>query len=262
MNYSKYFKTGHKLQLHVIDPKGGQPHSEVITTLVVGCTEDHIELLVPYLLKSDEAPQLFEPESRLLIMSEFCGMGIRLNGTYVNNISRDSILIKPDEKMEIFTRRTFPRVDTKISLLVRRSLGSLNTGKALWMDGCRAAAQGVSPFDQANPRRHEVNLSAGGLSVQMKSPVYQSELCMLILQLPGNSPPIWALSEVIWFKTGEEELNPTGLKFMQIMTEDQLRINAFVMAELKSQGIDLADSLMKKETLSLLQFDADPDRKK
>jgi hypothetical protein len=78
-----------------------------------------------------------------------------------------------------------------------------------------------------------VNISPSGIRIPVKPPIAEADLCLLLIELVADTPPICALAEVVWTGVLEDsEQLVAGMRFINIRKSDQLRISGFLKQKL------------------------------
>ena len=252
MHYDRYFKPRQKILLHVLNSGEEHHRSEVATAQVVACGADLIELLLPYPVHQGEG-EVFAPGHRFELMAECYGMGLRLTGEVLDGGNGTTLRIRPNDDLEVFSRRSHPRIDLTANAIVLRGVGSLTACRKHWNAATRALAAGKGIPPNLTPRQMKINLSAGGLALPLAPPVREAELCLVYLALDTGKLALWTGCEVAWTQTTNDGVQATGLRFVAIMASDRTRLNDYVCGELKRQGRDV-DQPAKPEQLVAMAF--------
>ncbi|HEY6007944.1 MAG TPA: PilZ domain-containing protein [Geobacteraceae bacterium] len=238
MHYDRYFKPRQKILLHLLDSGEEGRRSVVPTAEVRVCGADHIELALPYPVRQGEG-EPFAPGQHFELMADCFGMGLRVTGVVLEGGSDTILRIRPNDDLEVFSRRAYPRVDLTTTALVLRGVGTLASCRKHWGNATRAMAAGKGLPPNLNPQPMRLNLSAGGLALPLAPPVREAELCLVYLELDNRKLTLWAGCEVAWTKAASDGPQSTGLRFVAIMTDDRTRLNSFVCDELRRLGRDV-----------------------
>jgi c-di-GMP-binding flagellar brake protein YcgR len=87
----------------------------------------------------------------------------------------------------------------------------------------------VSAAKLAEFQKHPINLAAGGIRLPLKTPVVAAELALMFLSLGDQQGIICAMAEVVWTgRPAADGMQPTGLRFLNILEHDQQRIDRVV----------------------------------
>jgi c-di-GMP-binding flagellar brake protein YcgR len=120
-------------------------------------------------------------------------------------------------------------VDVNAWVGVQRGQGSLAEMRRLWEDHLQKIKSGVSAAELTEFKKHPVNLAGGGLRMSLPSPVELAERVLVYLSIGDKQGIICALAETIWASQAREDgTQQIGLRFLNILEEDQARIDAVV----------------------------------
>lgn len=252
MSYSKYLKSGQEILLINISEETPK-QTESISSHLLRCTDDHIDLTLPYAI-ADIQDIPFAPGTRFCLLSTALGLGIQLTGHLQEIVGRSVIRIQPHGDMEVFGRRKFLRADMMVGLFCKRGPGSLRTYRAQWNAAQKSLAAGTAFPPGFSPARLTANVSAGGIALSLSPPAGIADLCLVLLDILDGGQPIIALCEVMWAEVAESGKQTAGLRFAQILKADQERINNKVIDELKRQGEDIQWQSYRQELLDKMLF--------
>ena len=252
MDYTKYFKSKQQVLLKTLT-EANPLRSEVFTAYLVRCCADFFEMELPYTFRNG-SDQLFGAGTKICLLSDAFGMGVQLTGHFHSRTGETTFRITPHDDLVLFCRRKHCRVDIQAELFCKWGGRNLDALRGSWIASVHATEAG-SPFPNSIiPVRREINLSAGGLAIHPDSAISMGEFSLMMLILPDGTPPVWIIGEVVWTRT-EETVEPlAGLRFVEIMTADQERINMFVLNELKAQGQDIHWNNYRRDLLTTLQY--------
>lgn len=229
--YAKYFKTGQKIQLRVLDPTGG--FREVLTVMFHDHGHGTIDLVLPY--KSQEGEEYpFLPDMPLELSADALGMGIRMNVAFQGYTARkDVIRVVVTGELQIFQRRTQRRIDTVAGLRFSRGQGTLRTFREQWRKNVEIL-QKTDPATLPAFPEAQINLSNGGLRLTIKPPLDKADLFLVLLQLRKGEVPVCALAEVAWMGSANlpEGRLSAGMQFIGIVESDRKRIDDYVKKHL------------------------------
>ncbi|SNB46562.1 PilZ domain-containing protein [Geobacter sp. DSM 9736] len=252
MSYSKYFKSGQEILL--LSLAGDEPErTDVITSHLVRCGDDFFDLALPYNI-SDSKEIPLEQGAAFCLLSDALGLGIQLTCHLHEIVGRSTIRVMPHNDMEVFGRRKFLRCDVQVGIYCKRGPGTLRSYRSQWNSAIKSLAAGTAFPPGFSPARINVNISAGGLAIQLSPAATVSELCLVLIDLGDGKPPVIALGEVVWTETSELGKQTAGLRYMEIMKSDQERINNFVIEQLKKQGHDAQWQNYRTELLDKMRF--------
>jgi len=234
MSFSKYFKTDQKILLR---PQGelALGRIETLSAYFQGGGNDYCDLALPYRTRPEEAYP-FDPRTRIELLGDAMGLGIRGSGHFDRQLNASTIRIRLDPDLEMFQRRLHRRCDAQLVVRYTRGEGTLKSFRQQWRKNIELLQKTVDFTKLGDFPRLSVNLGAGGLRLGIKPPVEAAGLCMVLLQLEPGSAPICALAEIVW--SAAEALNgvvPAGMQFVNILSEDQKRIESFISARLRAK---------------------------
>lgn len=226
MRYSKYFKPEQKVLIRSLaaDASG---RLEALTAYFHGGGPDYIDLTLPYRARGEEAGAI-PPGTPFEILTDAFGVGVRLTGSFLEQRDEDRVRLQVNDDLQAFQRRVADRLDVTIALGYTKGRGALRTFQERWEKNVRILSSGGAAKLPPLPRV-KANLSRGGIRFRVKPPVEAADLCLLLLQLDDGGPPICALAEVVWLaEQPSDGLQTTGMQFLNIMENDQKRIEAFL----------------------------------
>lgn len=244
MTYGKYFNKGQKVFIKRDFSDAEQPALDTITGYALYSQPMQLDLTLPY--GSDAADSYpFEPGMKFEIMSDSRGMGLRLTAAFVEKLSGQDIRLEFLGNLEFISRRIYPRLDVNAWVGIKRGQGPLSAMRQLWEEHQQKITSGVSAAEFTEFNKYLVNLAGGGIRVPLQPPVKMADLVLIYLSIGDKQGIICALAEVIW--VGPEQSNgllPSGLRFLNILDDDQARIDAVVqihLERLKALGEESGD---------------------
>lgn len=227
MNVGKYFKSGQKILLRPLAPDDRAGGDESLTVYFRDFSRGAFELELPYRLQQGEDDP-FAAGLALELLSDAFGVGIRATGRYLDSPAPHLIRVESTAELAIFQRRIKPRADLKLGLRFSRGLGKLRTFREQWRRNVQILAEGKD-FSRLGPApRCAVNLSASGIRFQVKAPVEPAELFLLLLEPAVDEAPICALAEVVWTGPVRGTQVDVGMRFINILDNDQKRIDRLI----------------------------------
>lgn len=233
MDYSRYFITSQRILLRSVDAETG--HREVVDAVVVGTEGGCVDVMLPYPSGGEEEPPL-RSGGVYTITAERHGMGLKITGK-LERKAESRFRILPNDELQVFSRREYPRVDVTVHLHQRKWSAPLAACRAHWRKALAHLQEKGLPKGLDYPRV-QVNLSAGGVGAAIPAGAV-GDFHLLIIGLPDGTSPVCALAEVVRKESAASDRNGyVGLRFMQIRREDQEQIHAYVLAELKRAGND------------------------
>jgi len=228
LHYLKYFRIDQKITLRSLAPPPPHGRVERLTVFLFAIGPGQFDLKLPYRLHpGEEFP--FVPGMPFEILSESYGLGIRLTGMFNEQINNDLIRLTVYPDLQVFQRRQHARVDVSIGMRYTRGSGKLRTFQAQWERNVLAIQRGQDLSKLGEFPRCQTNLSAGGIGFHLKKPARTADLCLLLMELEPQTPPICALAEIVWFfEIKDVEWWRCGLQYINILESDQQRLDKFV----------------------------------
>jgi hypothetical protein len=227
MNYQRYFKSEQQLLLQVKNVDNQDDRAELMTGYVVSTDGEDLVVSLPY--GNDAVNQYpFREKMPFEITTEALNMGIRVQGYFDRKISGNQISIKLSSELQMFQRRISQRLDCQLGLRFSRAAKTLQTMREIWEKNLEVLYSDEAPliFEGFKPAR--VNISSGGLRLTIKPPADQGELCLILINLEDSKPPVCAITEVVWSCAQDENVVTAGMRFINILSEDQQRINRYI----------------------------------
>ncbi|MHB8707676.1 MAG: PilZ domain-containing protein [Desulfuromonadales bacterium] len=233
MSYGRYFPTGQKTFLKRVFAEGEQIALDTITGYVTGTGANHVDFSLPY--GSDAANDYpFEPGMRFELLCDNKGMGLRLQASFQERRSSCDIRLQFEGNLEFISRRQYRRVDVTAWVGVKRGSGHLSEMRKAWEENLQQLQAGVSAAKLTEFQKYPINLAGGGLRLPVKAPVKIAELFLVFLSIGDKGGIICAMAEVIWAGSAESDgTQPAGLRFLNILENDQVRIDKVVNGLLK-----------------------------
>ena len=227
MKYQRYFKLGQQLLLKVKGDSTEESLTELMTVFVVSLEEDSLILSLPYGTDAvDQYP--FSKDLSFEISTEAMGLGVKITGIFKKKVSGNQFAIKLNSDLQMFQRRISPRFDCQLGVRFSRAAKTLPTMREIWQKNIEVLYSPEAPlvFDGFKPCH--VNISSGGMRFSIKPPADQGELCLILVNLEDSKPPICAIAEVVWICRQNEATVTAGMRFINILSEDQQRIDNFI----------------------------------
>lgn len=236
MTYGKYFNKGQKVFIKRVFTDEERTALDTITGYAMHSQPMQLDLALPY--GSDAADSYpFEPGMRFEVLTDFKGMGLRMSASFVERISSKDIRLQFEGSLEFISRRIFRRVDVNAWVGIERATGNLAKMRGLWNENLGKIKSGGSAAELTTFKKVLINLAGGGLRLPLQAPVEVAELFLVYISAGDKKGIICALAEVIWVGEQEEDdEQQVGLRFLNILGEDQDRIDAVVKALLERLG--------------------------
>lgn len=228
MQNAKYFVQGQKVRLKVLHGENHQSGFEALTASVEECRKDQLILSLPYQVKEDEAFP-FSEDMPLEVLTESLGMGLRVSAHVLERRGSNTIRLELKRDLQAFQNRLKQRTNSTVGLRLTKGQGTLKTLRERWRKNIEILHSGrdLSSLKSFTPCR--VNLSSGGLRLNLNQSVAIADLFLLLIELKDSAPPICALAETVWISEDMTEKGlAVGMQFIAILEEDQSRIDTFV----------------------------------
>ncbi|MBN1956832.1 MAG: PilZ domain-containing protein [Desulfuromonadales bacterium] len=227
MNYQRYFKPEQQLLLQVENDLSQNARTELMTINVVSCEEDRLVVSLPY--DADAVDQYpFREEMPFEITTETMGMGVRTKGRFERKINSSQFAITLHSELQMFQRRISQRFDCMLGIRFSRAAKTLQTMRHIWERNLDVLYSPEAPLIFEGFKSTRVNISSGGIRLSIKPPVNQGELCLTLINLEDGKPPICAIAEVVWMCVKDEDAVTAGMRFINILGDDQKRIDTFI----------------------------------
>ncbi|WP_321369981.1 PilZ domain-containing protein [uncultured Desulfuromusa sp.] len=236
MNYQRYFKTDQQLLLKVLNDSENSERTELMSVRVVSLDEDSLLLTLPYGTDAVEKYPFSEGFS-FEITSEAMGLGIRATGRFEQKIDENKFTIKLNSDLEMFQRRISKRFDCQLGIRFSRAAKTLHTMREIWDKNIKVLHSPEAPLVYEGFKSCRVNISSGGMRFSIKPPADQGELCLVLINLEDGKPPVCAIAEIVWVCMQEETAVTVGLRFINILSEDQQRIDTFISSKNRTSSV-------------------------
>jgi hypothetical protein len=232
MDFQRYFKPEQQLLLRVAGQTRGR--TELLTGYVVCCDRDEVVVSLPYGIDVvDQYP--FGETVSFEISSEAFGMGIRTGADFAGRTNGSQFVLKLHSDLQMFKRRISPRLDCQLAVRFSRPAKTLQTMRDIWERNLEVLRGATSSFSRDGFARTKVNISTGGIRLAIDPPADQGELCLVLVDLDDGSPPLCAVTEIVWSCAQNETTMTAGMRFINILGEDQQRIDIFIAEQKKSE---------------------------
>ncbi|HKJ05578.1 MAG TPA: PilZ domain-containing protein [Geopsychrobacteraceae bacterium] len=233
MIHQRYFRPGQKILLHPKDPTTPDGYAGLLSSYLQGGGDDYFDLKLPY--GADAASQYpFHEEMNFELSSDSLGLGAKITGRFKELVSGDTIRLHIFPDLQMFQRRIKPRIDCRTGIRFTRGRGSLQSMRESWEKNVKVLTSGKPLPALKGFNDCKINLSSGGIRFAVKPPAEPADLCLLLLDIEDEKPPICALAEIIWSIPDQDgEVLLTGMQFLNITVEDQKRIDNFASRKKK-----------------------------
>ncbi len=157
------------------------------------------------------------------------GLGVRLQASFLERTGGRDIRLQFEGNLEFISRRHYRRIDVTAWIGLKRGADNLAEMRAAWENNLQQLQTGVSANQLTEFQKCAVNLAGGGLRVTTRASVKMAELFLIFLSIGDSGGIICALTEVIWVgRPGDDGQASVGLRFLNILDNDQERINQIV----------------------------------
>ncbi len=226
MKFQRYFKSGQQLLLKAT-PKKDSGRTELFSVVVSTLSNDRLIVSLPY--GPDAVVQYpFEDIADFEITTEAFGLGIKAFGTFEKRLGGDRFALKLSPDLEMFQRRISQRYDCELGIRFSRAAKTLKTMREIWEKNLEVINKPDAPLLFEGFQQVPVNISAGGIRLTIKPPASQGELCLILINLNDGKPPVCTIAEVIWTCSPDENIMTAGMRFINILANDQQRIDSFI----------------------------------
>jgi hypothetical protein len=180
-------------------------------------------------LLSSDNNILFTEGEFLELHSDRFELGVRLTGI-CSGISGRQLRFEASDDLELFYRRKYWRISLPVWHGILRSSQLKQPLYEVWEKAqILRDENNIDPSIHVEIVRRSLNLSAGGVRMELAEPVKLNETCLLYLCLDDGKPTVCALCEVVWVEPGESDLmRLCGLRFCNLLESDLKRIDRFV----------------------------------
>ena len=180
-------------------------------------------------LSCSEQDAKFAPGEFLELHTDRFELGVRLTGICLDCTDR-MLRFEAHDDLELYYRRQFWRITLPVWHGMLRVEQSKQPLYEIW-----EKAQILRDENDLDPSIHveivrcPLNISAGGVRMELQAPVKMKEDCLLYLCLDDGQPTICALCEIVWVEKGESDLTRLcGLRFSNLLEPDLKRIDRYV----------------------------------
>ncbi|MCK4503299.1 MAG: PilZ domain-containing protein [Desulfuromonadales bacterium] len=233
MSYLHYFKPGQQLLLKVQNDSKPRERTELMTVYVSSLENDIIIITLanPY---GENAATQYPLNDNLTfeITTESMGLGIRAKGSLIEIIDGNRFALKLCTGIEMFQRRLRKRYNCQLGIRFSRAAKTLQTMRGIWEKNLEVLYSPEAPIIYDNFRTCRINISSEGIRFAIKPPAEQGDICLILINLNDGRPPICAIAEIVWTCMQDDESSLTaGMRFINILSADQLRLEHFIATE-------------------------------
>ena len=228
MSLQKYFRVEQKILLRPLVDPPEDDRIETLSAFVLSCENTWCDLTFPYQSPpGEEFP--FAPGTRLEILGEAMGLGIRAVGQFDRRLDDDAIRLRLEPDLEIFQRRQHRRHDLQAGIRFTRGMGALRSFREQWQKNIRLLGLPANQDKLNRLPTATINLSAGGIRLLLKPAVTPGEVFMVFVKMMPDTPAFCVLAEVVWNGEPREDGRlPTGMRFISILKQDSLAIEQYI----------------------------------
>ena len=227
MNYQRYFKAGQQLLLKALHDAEQNGRTELMSVFIVSLEEDYLLLSLPYGKGAvDQYP--FKEGLLFEVTTESIGVGIRTTGHFRQKLTEDQFTLQLSSDLQIFQRRITQRFDCKLGIRFSRAGNTLQAMREVWERNIEVLHSSEAPLIFKGFKSSQINLSAGGIRFSIKPPCNQGELGLVLVNLEDGNPPVCAVAEVVWIFMKDKSAVSAGMRFINILSEDQQRIENYI----------------------------------
>ena len=243
--FEQYFNTGQKIFMQRVIDDQELPVLETMSGHVIRNQQRQLDIRLGY--GTDAAKSYpFYPGMEFEIMTDSAGMGLRMIASFVKKLNNQDIRLKCEGRVEFFSKRIHARIKVKAWVGVTRQQGAMSEMQHLWQNHMQLIESEDSAVKLPEFKKYSMDLAAGGMRLPLRSPVHPAELVMIYLSLGDKKGVICALTEVIWVgEANQGRTQQCGLRFVNILEDDQERIDTIVKSLQKRQKDNTAKDVSK-----------------
>jgi len=210
MDYQRYFKPGQQLLLKVLHDTEQNGRTELMSVFIVSQEEDYLLLSLPYGTGAVEQYP-FNEGLMFEVTTESMGVGIRTTGHFRQRLIEGQFTLQLSSDQ----RRNSKRFDCKLGIRFSRAAKTLQTMREIWEKNIEVLHSPEAPLIFDGFKSSQVNISPDGIKLTIEPPGHQGELCLILVNL-------------------EKSAITAGMRFINILSEDQQRIKTFIVRETKT----------------------------
>lgn len=227
MNFKRYLKTEQQLVLQSRESPSTVDRMELMIVTVAAVEGDRLVVHSPY--GSDIVDQYaISTDAPVEITTDVMGMGARVSARFVEKLGNNRFALQLDYDLSLFQRRVKERLDCDLGIRFSRGAKTINAMREIWKKNLKVLHSPEAPLIFQGFHSCRVNISSGGIRFALKPPANQGDLCLILINLDDGKPPVCTIAEVVWSCTIDDEAATTGMRFINILNQDQGRINSFV----------------------------------
>lgn len=230
-DYSRYFSLRQKVYLVNMSEERNKDLYESLSGIVTASGMNSLEILITHGGDGTHGDEIGRATYKLT--SEALASGIQVLADLTGIVGENTFQFRLQGTLEMFQRRTVPRVEFSAPIFHLCRKISLTSFKKEWK---RVMGQlrdnGELPGFALQDA--EINLSAGGIGLTLDANNQSTPLSMFFIAL-DKGLPVCALAETIWEQRVDGELK-CGFRFVHILKADQERINKYLTSMIRKRG--------------------------
>jgi len=230
-DYSRYFCPRQKVCLVNMSAERNNDIYESMSGTVSSSGTDGLELMIVH--GGNGIHDAGVGAATYKLTSEALGSGIQVLADLVGIVPGNIFRFRMHGALELFQRRTIPRIDISTQIFHLRGNYTLVSFKKEWTrvtDYMRN--NGTLP--KLVMQDAEVNLSAGGIGLTLELESRPTPLSMFFVAIDAGLP-LCALAETVWERPLDKQLR-CGFRFIHILKTDQERISSCISDRLRKSG--------------------------
>ncbi|NTV50789.1 MAG: PilZ domain-containing protein [Geobacteraceae bacterium] len=231
-DYSRYFCLRQKVYLVNMSAERNTEIYESLSGVVTFSGVDSLELMITHggcgSTNDNEAGAAVYK-----LTSEALGSGIQVLADLVGVVTGNIFRFRMHGALEMFQRRSVPRVDLSARIFHVCGNFPLASFKKEWQRIMERLSNNAVPPGLVL-QETEINLSAGGIGLTVDLKSRPTPLSMFFVAL-DEGLPFCALAETAWEQVADEKLR-CGFRFIHILKTDQERINSCVSELMRKSG--------------------------
>ena len=230
-DYSRYFRLRQKVCLVNMSAERDSDIYESLSGVVTSSGVDVLELMIAH--GGDIAHNREGGVVTYKLTSEALGGGLQVLADLVGIVAGNIFKFHMHGTMEMFQRRSVPRVDLSARIFQLRGNFPLAAFKKEWLRVMECLRNNTA-LPGLTLQETEINLSTGGFGLTVDLKNSPTPLSMFFIAL-DEGLPVCALAETVWEQAGDDSLR-CGFRFIHILKADQERINSCVRGLIQKSG--------------------------
>lgn len=230
-DYSRYFSLNQRVYLVNMS---GQRNSDIYESLSGVVTKSGVDCLEVLLTHGGHGAHDAGAEKvTYKLTCEALGSGIQVLADLVGIVAGNIFQFRMHGSLEMFQRRSVPRVELSVPLFQLRGAYSLEAFRKEWnrvMERLRVN-DGLPGLDL---KEAAVNLSVGGIGFTVEASKRPTPLSIFFIAL-DEGIPVCAVAETVWERREDDGFR-CGFRFIHILKTDQERINRCVSDVIRRDG--------------------------